>query len=87
VPHHASQMYARNISTFLLHVVKDGKLLDPAEDEIAGKTLVAAAGELVNPRVLEALTGPAEGTPAEPAQMVPAGRASETPERGEGKVA
>jgi NAD(P) transhydrogenase subunit alpha len=87
VPHHASQMYAKNISTFLLHVVKDGKLLDPAGDEIAGKTLVAAAGQLVNPRVLEALAGPAEGTPAEPAPMVPAGPASETPEPREGKVA
>ena len=26
VPYHASQMYARNISAFLLHLVKDGKL-------------------------------------------------------------
>ena len=26
VPYHASQMYARNLSAFLLHIVKDGKL-------------------------------------------------------------
>src|SRR5437016_5460845 len=26
VPYHASQMYARNVSAFLLHLVKDGKL-------------------------------------------------------------
>ena len=26
VPYHASQMYARNLSAFLLHLVKDGKL-------------------------------------------------------------
>ena len=26
VPYHASQMYARNITAFLLHLVKDGKL-------------------------------------------------------------
>ena len=25
VPYHASQMYARNITAFLLHLVKDGK--------------------------------------------------------------
>ena len=27
VPYHASQMYARNISSFLLHLVKDGALV------------------------------------------------------------
>ena len=27
VPYHASQMYARNLSAFLLHLVKDGKLV------------------------------------------------------------
>ena len=26
VPYHASQMYARNMTAFLLHLVKDGKL-------------------------------------------------------------
>ena len=26
VPYHASQMYARNLTDFLLHLVKDGKL-------------------------------------------------------------
>ena len=26
VPYHASQMYAKNITTFLLHLVKEGKL-------------------------------------------------------------
>ncbi len=26
VPYHASQMYARNVSAFLLHLVKDGQL-------------------------------------------------------------
>ena len=31
VPYHASQMYARNVTAFLLHLVKDGKLqLEPA---------------------------------------------------------
>ena len=28
VPYHASQMYARNITAFLLHLFKDGKLSD-----------------------------------------------------------
>src|SRR5881398_2552587 len=34
VPYHASQMYARNVSAFLLHLVKDGKLQLDVEDEI-----------------------------------------------------
>lgn len=51
VPYHASQMYARNISAFVLHLYRDGKLnLDPA-DEITRETLLTHAGELVNPRV------------------------------------
>ena len=55
VPYHASQMYARNISTFLLHLVKDGKLQVNMEDEITSGTLVARNGQVVHPRVLEAL--------------------------------
>src|SRR5271169_5805023 len=53
VPYHASQMYARNVSAFLLYLVKDGKLrLDPA-DEIVRDTLLTAGGEIVNPRLRE----------------------------------
>jgi NAD(P) transhydrogenase subunit alpha len=53
VPYHASQMYARNVTAFLLHLVKDGKLQLNQEDEIIRDTLVTAAGEIVNPRVRE----------------------------------
>ena len=36
VPNHASQMYARNVVTFLTHLIKDGSLrTDIADDEIA----------------------------------------------------
>src|SRR5262249_40135255 len=55
VPYHASQMYARNISTFLLHLVKDRSLqLDPA-DEMTRETLLTRGSEVVHPRVREAL--------------------------------
>ena len=55
VPYHASQMYAKNVTTFLLHLVRDGKItLDPA-DEITRDTLVAKGGEVVNARVRQAL--------------------------------
>jgi len=55
VPYHASQMYARNISSFLLHLVKDGKLALDLEDEITRETLVARGGDVVHPRVRQAL--------------------------------
>ena len=55
IPYHASQMYAKNISTFLLHLVKDGHLNLDMEDQIARETLVAREGEVVHPRVREAL--------------------------------
>ena len=55
VPYHASQMYAKNITTFLLHLVKEGAVkLDPS-DEITRDTLIAQAGEVVNARVRTAL--------------------------------
>jgi NAD(P) transhydrogenase subunit alpha len=54
VPYHASQMYARTVTAFLLHLVKDGALrLDPG-DEITRETLVTRGGEVVHPRVREA---------------------------------
>ncbi len=55
VPNHASQMYAKNISTFLLHLVKDGQVRIELEDEITRETLVGRGGEVVHPRVREAL--------------------------------
>src|ERR1700677_4054675 len=59
VPYNASQMYARNISAFLLHLVKDGKLQLNPEDEIIRSTLVTKQGEIVNPRVREFYALPA----------------------------
>ena len=53
VPYHASQMYARNVTAFLLHLFHDGKLNLDLNDEIIRETLVTHAGEIVNPRVRE----------------------------------
>src|SRR5450631_3670386 len=53
VPYHASQMYARNITAFLLHLVKDGKVKFNLEDEIIRETLVTRGGDVVNTRVRE----------------------------------
>src|ERR1700678_2602538 len=45
VPYHASQLYGRNLSAFLLHLVQDGKLRLNLEDEIIRSTLVTRQGE------------------------------------------
>jgi NAD(P) transhydrogenase subunit alpha len=63
VPLHASQMYAKNIATFLLHLVKDGQLKLNEEDEIIRETLVTREGKVVNPRVAELL--PPESPPVQ----------------------
>ena len=59
VPYHASQMYARNITAFLLHLMKDGKLQLDLEDEITRETLLTRGGELSNERVREFFSQPA----------------------------
>jgi NAD(P) transhydrogenase subunit alpha len=53
VPYHASQLYARNITNFLLYLVKDGKLQLNLQDEIVRETLVTQGGEVVNARLRE----------------------------------
>ena len=53
VPYHASQMYARNVIAFLLHLVKDGKLQLNMEDQIVRDTLLTHGGEVVNARLRE----------------------------------
>jgi NAD(P) transhydrogenase subunit alpha len=54
-PYHSSQMYSRNLVNFLQVVAKGGQLQLDAEDDIVRETLVARGGEVVHPRVLEAL--------------------------------
>lgn len=58
-PYHASQMYARNLTSFLQNLVKDGKVRPPESDEIIRDTLLTQGGEVVNARVREILGLPA----------------------------
>jgi NAD(P) transhydrogenase subunit alpha len=58
VPYHASQMYARNLTSFLLNLVKDGKMRAASEDDIIRETLLTRDGEIVNARVREFLALP-----------------------------
>ncbi len=62
VPFHASQMYAKNVATFLLHLVDEGNLKIDTEDEITEGTLITQGGKVVNPRVLEAMGASSEGS-------------------------
>ena len=58
VPFHASQMYAKNVSNLLLHLVDNGTLQINLEDEITQETLVSRNGEVVHPRVCNLLAPP-----------------------------
>ena len=56
VPYHASQMYSKNITTFLAHLLgKDGAsqpvLPINADDEITKETLLTRGGDVVHPRL------------------------------------
>jgi H+-translocating NAD(P) transhydrogenase subunit alpha len=59
VPYHASMMYAKNITAFLVHMIKDGKFQYNAEDQIMRETILTRGGEIVNPRVREFFKLPA----------------------------
>ena len=60
VPYHASQMYAKNISTYLQHMFKEGKPELNLDDEITRETLITRGGEIVHGRVREFYSLPAK---------------------------
>ena len=59
VPYHASMMFARNVTAFLTHLIKDQKLNLNLEDEIVRETLLTRGGEIVQARVREFFKLPA----------------------------
>jgi NAD(P) transhydrogenase subunit alpha len=54
-PFHASQMFANNVTKFLLNMVKDGAVWLNLDDEIITGTMVTHAGEVTHPRVKDLL--------------------------------
>ena len=58
VPHPASQMYAKNLTSFLVNLIKDGKMRPAESDDIVRDTLLTQDGEVVNARVREMLGMP-----------------------------
>lgn len=59
IPFHASQMYSKNITSFLTNLVKDGKVRSPDSDDIIRETLLTMGGEIANARVREFFKLPA----------------------------
>ncbi len=51
VPSHASQMYAKNVTTFLKHVVNEGRIVLDLEDEITRGALLTHESRIVNEAV------------------------------------
>jgi NAD(P) transhydrogenase subunit alpha len=55
VPVHASQLYSRNVTSFLSLLIKDGQLQIDMKDDVVGPSCVTHNGEVVNQRVAAAL--------------------------------
>jgi NAD(P) transhydrogenase subunit alpha len=55
IPYHASQMYAKNVATFLLHLVKKGEVTLDMNDEITKGTMMTQNAEIVQPQIREIL--------------------------------
>jgi NAD(P) transhydrogenase subunit alpha len=48
VPYHASQMFAKNVATFLTHLIKDRQFLFDTSDEITRETMIVRGGNVVH---------------------------------------
>ena len=57
-----SQMYAKNISTLLFHLVQNGDLHVDLDEEITASTLVSRGGDIIHPRIKELLTSTKQST-------------------------
>src|SRR5450432_3363756 len=55
VPVHASQLYSRNVTSFLNLLIKDGELHIDMSDDVVGPSCVTHNGDWVNKRVAAAL--------------------------------
>jgi NAD(P) transhydrogenase subunit alpha len=58
VPYHASQLFSRNMTSFLQLLSKDGQLNIDMTDDVIGPSCVTHQGHVVNPRVASLLGEP-----------------------------
>jgi NAD(P) transhydrogenase subunit alpha len=56
VPVHASQLYSRNITSFLSLLIKNGELQIDMNDDVVGPSCVTHQGQIVNQRVASLLS-------------------------------
>ena len=56
IPTHASEMFSKNMTTFLMLIIKSGVVKIDTSDEILRETLVTQNGEVVSDRVRELLS-------------------------------
>ncbi len=64
IPHHASQLYAKNLANFVLNMTKQGQLATSSDDQIVRDSMLTQGGEVVAGRVREALGLPPLPVPA-----------------------
>ncbi|MEP6635814.1 MAG: NAD(P) transhydrogenase subunit alpha [Acidobacteriota bacterium] len=57
VPVHASQLYSRNVTSFLSLIINDGELNIDLNDDVVGPSCVTHGGRVVNARVAAAIAG------------------------------
>jgi NAD(P) transhydrogenase subunit alpha len=55
VPYHASQMFAKNVTTFLQHLITDGQFRFDTTDQITRDTMIARGGNVVHPVIRQLL--------------------------------
>jgi len=58
VPVHASQLYSRNVTSFLSLLIKEGQLKIDMNDDVVGPSCVTHDGQIVNQRVASSLSLP-----------------------------
>lgn len=62
LPADASALFAKNATTFLVHLVKDGQLQLNRDDEITRETLLTDGGQVLHPRIRELVSVAPVGT-------------------------
>jgi NAD(P) transhydrogenase subunit alpha len=82
MPTAASSMYARNVSTLLQYLVKDGVLAIDRDDELQAGVLITYDGQVVHP----ALVPEPESGPAADSSPAPAAAGEDELSEGEGNV-
>ena len=58
IPVHASEMFSRNVLTFLQGMISDGKLIIDLTDEVLHETMLTRDGDIYNSRIRELLSMP-----------------------------